>query len=75
MTVTDPATYTEPLVRRGWMSFEPDQTILGCARISRTRLVRELWAVARQFRGLVVTLKDERSAKPFQATLLLEARP
>ena len=27
VTVTDPATYTEPLVRRGWMSFEPDQTI------------------------------------------------
>jgi len=27
VTVTDPATYTEPLVRRGWMSFERDQTI------------------------------------------------
>jgi len=27
VTVTDPATYTEPLVRRGWMSFDPDQTI------------------------------------------------
>ena len=27
VTVTDPTTYTEPLVRRGWMSFEPDQTI------------------------------------------------
>lgn len=27
VTVTDPATYTEPLVRRGWMSFEPDETI------------------------------------------------
>lgn len=32
VTVTDPATYTEPLVRRGWMSFEPDQTLrpYGC---------------------------------------------
>jgi len=27
VTVTDPATYTEPLVRRGWMAFEPDQEI------------------------------------------------
>jgi hypothetical protein len=27
ITVTDPATYTEPLVRRGWMSFEPDEAI------------------------------------------------
>jgi uncharacterized protein DUF6152 len=27
VTVTDPATYTEPLVRRGWMSFEPDESI------------------------------------------------
>ena len=27
VTVTDRATYTEPLVRRGWMAFEPDQTI------------------------------------------------
>jgi len=27
VTVTDPATYTAPLVRRGWMSFEPDETI------------------------------------------------
>lgn len=27
VTVTDPATYTTPLVRRGWMSFEPDQAI------------------------------------------------
>ena len=32
VVVTDRATYTEPLVRRGWMSFEPDQTIkpYGC---------------------------------------------
>ena len=27
VTVTDPATYTGPLVRRGWMSFEPDEAI------------------------------------------------
>jgi hypothetical protein len=27
VTVTDPATFTEPVVRRGWLAFEPGQTI------------------------------------------------
>jgi hypothetical protein len=27
VTVTDPAMYSEPLVRRGWLAYEPGQTI------------------------------------------------